>query len=233
MIREFQFLLDSVSNIVFLTGAGISTNSGLPDFRGDDGFWKTNKPIFFKDFVTSSSKRRDSWKRNLALHHKLSEIKPNDGHHFVKRVLDQKEGIVITQNIDALHEKSGILKEKIRPSSRISPLLNARIKIMSNLDIAERRIPQDGRMSLKLGERWVDIRVSTLPSSYGERIVLRLLDKADSSLDLKELGMTENLLRNYKTELKNNIQISKTLEFESDRRTFGIKLLQISQILFW
>ena len=113
MIREFQFLLDSVSNIVFLTGAGISTNSGLPDFRGDDGFWKTNKPIFFKDFVTSSSKRRDSWKRNLALHHKLSEIKPNDGHHFVKRVLDQKEGIVITQNIDALHEKSGMLKEKI------------------------------------------------------------------------------------------------------------------------
>ena len=75
---------------------------------------------------------------------------------------------------------------------------------MSNLDIAERRIPQDGRMSLKLGERWVDIRVSTLPSSYGERIVLRLLDKADSSLDLKELGMTESLLGNYKTELKNN-----------------------------
>ena len=49
----------------------------------------------------------------FTLHHKLSEIKPNDGHHFVKRVLDQKEGTVITQNIDALHEKSGILKEKI------------------------------------------------------------------------------------------------------------------------
>ena len=98
----------------------------------------------------------------------------------------------------------GILKEKIRPSSRIAPLLNARIKIMSNLDIAERRIPQDGRMSLKLGEKWVDIRVSTLPSSHGERIVLRLLDKADSSLDLKELGMTEDMLSNYKKELKNN-----------------------------
>ena len=75
---------------------------------------------------------------------------------------------------------------------------------MSNLDIAERRIPQDGRMSLKLGEKWVDIRVSTLPSSHGERIVLRLLDKADSSLDLKELGMTEDMLSNYKKELKNN-----------------------------
>ena len=108
------------------------------------------------------------------------------------------------ENLIIRFRTDGILKEKIRPSSRISPLLNARIKIMSNLDIAERRIPQDGRMSLKLGERWVDIRVSTLPSSYGERIVLRLLDKADSSLNLKELGMTENLLRNYKTELKNN-----------------------------
>ena len=108
------------------------------------------------------------------------------------------------ENMIIRFRTDGILKEKIRPSSRISPLLNARIKIMSNLDIAERRIPQDGRMSLKLGERWVDIRVSTLPSSYGERIVLRLLDKADSSLDLRELGMTESLLGNYKTELKNN-----------------------------
>jgi general secretion pathway protein E len=108
------------------------------------------------------------------------------------------------ENLIIRFRTDGILKEKIRPSSRISPLLNARIKIMSNLDIAERRIPQDGRMSLKLGERWVDIRVSTLPSSYGERIVLRLLDKADSSLDLKELGMTESLLGNYQTELKNN-----------------------------
>ena len=108
------------------------------------------------------------------------------------------------ENLIIRFRTDGILKEKIRPSSRISPLLNARIKIMSNLDIAERRIPQDGRMSLKLGERWVDIRVSTLPSSYGERIVLRLLDKADSSLDLKELGMTEDLLGNYRTELKNN-----------------------------
>ena len=108
------------------------------------------------------------------------------------------------ENLIIRFRTDGILKEKIRPSSRISPLLNARIKIMSNLDIAERRIPQDGRMSLKLGERWVDIRVSTLPSTYGERIVLRLLDKADSSLDLKELGMTEDLLGNYRTELKNN-----------------------------
>ena len=97
----------------------------------------------------------------------------------------------------------GILKEKLKPSSRVSSLLNARIKIMSNLDIAERRVPQDGRMSLKLGEKWVDIRVSTLPSSYGERIVLRLLDKAEASLDLKELGMNDQVMQNYLDQLKN------------------------------
>ena len=97
----------------------------------------------------------------------------------------------------------GILKEKLKPSSRVSSLLNARIKIMSNLDIAERRVPQDGRMSLRLGEKWVDIRVSTLPSSYGERIVLRLLDKAEASLDLKELGMNDQIMQNYLDQLKN------------------------------
>ena len=97
----------------------------------------------------------------------------------------------------------GILKEKLKPSSRVSSLLNARIKIMSNLEIAERRVPQDGRMSLKLGEKWVDIRVSTLPSSYGERIVLRLLDKAEASLDLKELGMNDQIMQNYLDQLKN------------------------------
>ena len=73
---------------------------------------------------------------------------------------------------------------------------------MSNLDIAERRIPQDGRMSLKLGEKWVDIRVSTLPSSFGERLVLRLLDKADASLDLEELGMTSEMTKDYLQQLK-------------------------------
>ena len=108
----------------------------------------------------------------------------------------QEENLSIRFRID------GILKEKLNPSSRIAPLLNARIKVMSNLDIAERRIPQDGRMSLKLGEKWVDIRVSTLPSSFGERLVLRLLDKADASLDLEELGMTSEMTKDYLQQLK-------------------------------
>tara|TARA_Y100001936_G_scaffold253146_1_gene316047 strand:- start:956 stop:2422 length:1467 start_codon:yes stop_codon:yes gene_type:complete len=83
----------------------------------------------------------------------------------------------------------GVLKEVLRPTEKLTPMINARIKVMSNLDIAEKRIPQDGRMSLKLGEKWIDIRVSTLPSNYGERIVLRLLDKSEIKLDLNDLGM--------------------------------------------
>ena len=70
----------------------------------------------------------------------------------------------------------GILKEVLSQDSRIASLVIARIKIISRLDISERRLPQDGRVSLSLGDKSVDVRVSTLPSSYGERIVLRLLD---------------------------------------------------------
>ena len=65
----------------------------------------------------------------------------------------------------------GILTEILRPTGRIAPMLSARVKVMSSLDIAEKRIPQDGRMSLKLGDKWVDIRVSTLPTSHGEKVV--------------------------------------------------------------
>ena len=95
----------------------------------------------------------------------------------------------------------GILKEVLIPNSKLTSMLNARIKVMSNLDIAEKRVPQDGRMSLRLGEKWVDIRVSTLPSSYGERIVLRILDKADSYLSLEQIGMKDELLQEFKNTL--------------------------------
>jgi len=71
----------------------------------------------------------------------------------------------------------GILKEILRQDSKIASVLISRIKIISGLDISERRLPQDGRVSLSLGDKSVDVRVSTLPSSYGERIVLRILDK--------------------------------------------------------
>ena len=83
----------------------------------------------------------------------------------------------------------GVLREVLQPRSQIAPLLVSRIKVMANLDIAEKRVPQDGRISLRLAGRPVDVRVSTLPSSAGERVVLRLLDKQAGRLDLEHLGM--------------------------------------------
>ncbi len=83
----------------------------------------------------------------------------------------------------------GVLREVVRPKRELAPLLVSRIKVMSKLDIAEKRVPQDGRISLKVGGREVDIRVSTMPSSGGERVVLRLLDKQAGRLNLASLGM--------------------------------------------
>ena len=89
----------------------------------------------------------------------------------------------------------GVLREIVQPKRALAPLLISRIKVMSKLDIAEKRIPQDGRISLRVGGREVDIRVSTMPSANGERIVLRLLDKQAGRLKLESLGMSERDLK--------------------------------------
>lgn len=83
----------------------------------------------------------------------------------------------------------GVLREIVQPRRELAPLLVSRIKVMAKLDIAEKRVPQDGRISLRLGGREVDVRVSTMPSSNGERVVLRLLDKQAGRLNFSHLGM--------------------------------------------
>jgi len=83
----------------------------------------------------------------------------------------------------------GVLTEILEQKKGITSLIVSRIKVMAKLDIAEKRVPQDGRISLRLGGRAVDVRVSTLPSGHGERVVLRLLDKQAGRMDLEKLGM--------------------------------------------
>ena len=85
----------------------------------------------------------------------------------------------------------GVLQEVLQTRRALAPLVVSRIKVMSKLDIAEKRLPQDGRISLKIAGRAVDVRVSTMPSGHGERVVLRLLDKRAGRLDLASLGMEE------------------------------------------
>ena len=84
----------------------------------------------------------------------------------------------------------GVLREILRPNRKMASMLVSRIKVMAKLDIAEKRVPQDGRITLRIAGRAVDVRVSTMPSSHGERVVLRLLDKNNARLDLQDLGMT-------------------------------------------
>ena len=88
----------------------------------------------------------------------------------------------------------GVLRDVIEPPRALHAALVSRLKVMASLDIAEKRLPQDGRMALKLGDKSVDVRVSTLPTGPGERVVLRLLDKDAARLDLAALGMSESTL---------------------------------------
>ncbi|MEM9623264.1 MAG: type II secretion system ATPase GspE [Pseudomonadota bacterium] len=89
----------------------------------------------------------------------------------------------------------GVMREVVKPKRELAPLLVSRIKVMARLDIAEKRIPQDGRISLRIGGREVDVRVSTMPASSGERVVLRLLDKQAGRLSLENLGMSPSTLQ--------------------------------------
>jgi type IV pilus assembly protein PilB len=88
----------------------------------------------------------------------------------------------------------GVLYELVPPPRHLAPAIASRIKVMSNLDIAERRLPQDGRIELNIGGNSVDIRVSTLPTMFGESVVLRILDRTVVNLDLEKIGMPEDTL---------------------------------------
>jgi len=104
-------------------------------------------------------------------------------------------------HLEAFEEESvvrfrvdGVLRDILSPRREMHGALVSRIKVMSKLDIAEKRLPQDGRMSLRVAEHPVDVRVSTLPTQHGERVVMRLLDKQSARLDLVKLGMPSDIL---------------------------------------
>ncbi len=96
----------------------------------------------------------------------------------------------------------GVLREVLSLPARMTPVLTSRVKVMAQLDIAEKRVPQDGRISLALGAKTVDVRVSTLPARFGERIVMRILDKDEARMDLDSLGMPPVTLQRLQTVLK-------------------------------
>ncbi len=92
----------------------------------------------------------------------------------------------------------GILYDLLTPPKWIQAALISRIKVMAKMNIAEKRLPQDGRMDLKIGNQEIDVRVSTIPTSFGERVVMRLLNKTSSLIDLTELGFDQGMLAQFK-----------------------------------
>ncbi|MEM9939193.1 MAG: type II secretion system ATPase GspE [Pseudomonadota bacterium] len=105
------------------------------------------------------------------------------------------------EHLSVRYRIDGVLQEVLTPSRRLAAPLISRIKVMARLDIAEKRVPQDGRISLSIGGRSIDVRVSTLPSRYGERVTMRLLDTRNALLGLEELGMDEVTLERVRSVL--------------------------------
>ena len=111
--RLRELLEDAQSAVVF-TGAGISTESGIPDFRSPGGLWTKFKPIQFEDFLASADARREYWRRRFATLDPMEQAQPNRGHRAVARLVDQgKVSMVVTQNIDGLHQRSGVSDEQV------------------------------------------------------------------------------------------------------------------------
>ena len=113
-ITGLKRLLDESRRCVVVTGAGISTESGIPDFRSPAGIWSKTTPIYFQQFITSEAARREAWRRKAIVDLDIDVAEPNRGHRAIASLVSQgKVSSVITQNIDGLHQASGVPDERI------------------------------------------------------------------------------------------------------------------------
>ena len=113
-IKEFRRMLDRADRVVVFTGAGISTESGIPDFRSPGGVWTKYKPIMYQEFITSEAARRESWRRKFDDSYGFSGAEPNRGHRAIEKLVrDGKVSAVITQNTDGLHQVSGVPDDRM------------------------------------------------------------------------------------------------------------------------
>jgi len=113
-IDEFRKMLSNSNRAVVFTGAGVSTESGIPDFRSPGGIWTKYQPINFGEFMTSLKARRETWRRKIAVDEAVSTAQPNRGHRAIAHLVHTgKVSSVITQNIDGLHQRSGVPEDKV------------------------------------------------------------------------------------------------------------------------
>jgi NAD-dependent deacetylase len=113
-LAKLKRRVEAAKRAVVFTGAGISTESGIPDFRSPGGFWTTHQPIDFNDYLTSEEMRREAWRRKVAFEESFNAVEPNAGHRAIAKLVDEeKVASVITQNIDGLHQRSGVPEDKV------------------------------------------------------------------------------------------------------------------------
>src|SRR6266404_8671741 len=114
LIDQLKNMLAASKHAVVFTGAGISTESGIPDFRSPGGIWTKYQPIDFREFMSSEEARRETWRRKIAVDEAVSRAEPNRGHRAIAHLVEQaKVATVITQNIDGLHQRSGVAGDKV------------------------------------------------------------------------------------------------------------------------
>ncbi len=113
-VDELRDLIAAANRVVIFTGAGISTESGIPDFRSPGGIWTRYKPIYFDDFMSSEEARRETWRRKIETDKTMTVAEPNRGHLAVAALVNRgKATTVITQNIDGLHQRAGVPAEQV------------------------------------------------------------------------------------------------------------------------
>lgn len=145
--RLLAELVAAARTVTVFTGAGISTESGIPDFRSPGGLWTKIKPIWFDDFVSSESARLADWKRRFTFRREVAEAEPNVAHLAIARLVEAgKINAVITQNIDGLHQRAGVPDERvieIHGNAMYATCLDCGLR--HELEEAEAEIARSGR----------------------------------------------------------------------------------------
>jgi NAD-dependent deacetylase len=173
-------LIADAQRLVVFTGAGISTESGIPDFRSPGGVWSQMKPIYFQEFVADPDKRREAWGRAFSGRAGWTGREPNAGHHAVARlVASGKAACVITQNVDNLHQASGVPADKVIE-------LHGNASYATCLECAERHELADLKVGFeKAGEipycRRCGGLVKTATISFGQQMPAEPMARAEAA----------------------------------------------------
>lgn len=187
-IKQLKTMIEESRRTVVFTGAGISTESGIPDFRSPGGVWDKYQPIYFQDFLNSEEMRRESWRRKFATDQLIRQADPNLGHIAVARLVKrEKVSCVITQNVDGLHQKAGVPDHRVIELHGNSTYASC-LDCGKRYELAEiRKIFEDGER-LPVCDRCQGI-VKTATISFGQPMPITQMEVAETETMACDLFM--------------------------------------------